>query len=109
MLKQKDRAGRRFKEKPSRSGSAFFAPMRGAPVKYRGHDWRQELWAGGCGHRSAGNPLGELAWLAPCDKPEDVLAFGAFVLQHLVPVPDRRDADQRPFDVAYDASGPSFH
>jgi hypothetical protein len=71
--------------------------------------WRQELLAGGCGHWSAGNPLGEFAWLAPYDKPEDVSAFGAFVRQRLVPVLDRRDADQRPFDVACDANGLSFH
>jgi hypothetical protein len=65
--------------------------------------------AGRHGRGRAGNPLSELAFLAPNDQPEDSLAFGAFVLQHLMPVPDRRNADQRPFDIALDANRFSVH
>jgi hypothetical protein len=53
--------------------------------------------------------FGGFASLAPNDQPEDALALGTFVFQHLVPVPDRRNVGQLPFDVACDANGFSVH
>ena len=42
--------------------------------------------------------------LPPFDNSEEIVANGAFVFQHLMPVADRRDIDQHPFDVASDTN-----
>jgi len=78
-------------------------------VECRGHDEQPILLAGCRKGGTASDRCGEFAGFAPGDKSEDALAFGAFVVQHLVPVPDRRGADQGPFNVAYDANGFSAH
>jgi len=53
--------------------------------------------------------FGGFAPLAPNDQPEDAQALGALVAQHVVPVSDRHNVGQLPFDVARDANGLSVH
>jgi hypothetical protein len=65
--------------------------------------------AGGDFERTAGRLIRERTPFAANHKPEQAAAFRAFERLHLVPVPDRRHAGERPLDVAGNTNGFGVH